>query len=53
MSAKNLIEIGGIWFVVAALWLVLGRTSFSITWMGKGAMSKAAGSVVVYALTFS
>lgn len=53
MSPKSLLVIGSIWFTVAALWLLLGRTSVSIEWLGRGTAAKVAGTAVIYLLGFS
>jgi hypothetical protein len=52
MSPKSLLVIGSIWFATAALWLLWGRTSVSIHWLGKGTAAKVAGTAVIYALIF-
>ena len=50
MTARNLVVLGSFWFEMVGVWLFFGRTSVSVSWLGKGTTGKIFGTTLIYAV---
>jgi hypothetical protein len=51
MTARKLVVLGSVWFGMVGVWLFFGRTSVSVSWLGKGTTGKIFGTALIYAVS--